>query len=427
MENKKLLVFLMTVLSLLLVVSTISATNWVESSMGKIENVEIDGTHVEPGNSETILITAGESIEVRVEFVSYVNDSVKIEVELEGDESDLDMEADTNKFNVEDGSKVTKKLLLKVPYDLEDQLSDDATLTVTVKGDDDVVGVYNLRVKREDYKVDVKSVSVDQNAVAGQTIPVDVVLENSGYENLDDVFVTVRIPALNVQKTGYFDDIVALECDEDSDSVENYGVNLTRKCNEDDEDTIYGRVYLTIPYEATTGVYNMEIVVENDDLKSVQSMQIAVQNEFSNGNIIVSSTSKTVAVGQEASYDLLIVNPTNTLKVYRIVTESSGSLSSATRETVVAVPAGSSETVTVSAVASKAGEQTFNVNVFSGEQLVKTVSLTANVTEGRISASNPVVILTVVLAIIFIVLLVVLIVLISKRPEKSEEFGESYY
>jgi preprotein translocase subunit SecG len=45
--------------------------------------------------------------------------------------------------------------------------------------------------------------------------------------------------------------------------------------------------------------------------------------------------------------------------------------------------------------------------------------------EGK--AVNPIVVLTVVLAIIFLVLLVVLIVLIGRKPQKSEEYGESYY
>ncbi len=43
------------------------------------------------------------------------------------------------------------------------------------------------------------------------------------------------------------------------------------------------------------------------------------------------------------------------------------------------------------------------------------------------SVTSPIVVLTIILAIVFLVLLVVLIVLIGKKPEKVEEFGESYY
>ena len=66
----------------------------------------------------------------------------------------------------------------------------------------------------------------------------------------------------------------------------------------------------------------------------------------------------------------------------------------------------------------------FDVNVFSSEKLLEKVTLKLNA-EGK--AVNPIVVLTVVLAIIFLVLLVVLIVLIGRKPQKTEEFGESYY
>jgi len=132
-----------------------------------------------------------------------------------------------------------------------------------------------------------------------------------------------------------------------------------------------------------------------------------------------------VAPGADAVYELLVVNPTDRLKVYRVVTESSGSLSSEANAAVVAIPAGTSKTVLVTANAENAGEYTFNVNVLSGETLESTVQLSL-IAEGS-SISSPIVILTIILAIVFIVLLVVLIVLIGKKPEKAEEFGESYY
>ncbi len=78
------------------------------------------------------------------------------------------------------------------------------------------------------------------------------------------------------------------------------------------------------------------------------------------------------------------------------------------------------------ATADQSGEYNFNVNIFSGETLTsKTVlSMSVDKTSG---IASPIVVLAVILSIVFIVLLVVLIVLITKRPEKTEEFGESYY
>jgi preprotein translocase subunit SecG len=109
--------------------------------------------------------------------------------------------------------------------------------------------------------------------------------------------------------------------------------------------------------------------------------------------------------------------------VYRLVPESTNSATVSVSDNVVAVPAGASKTVTTQ-VSGLAAGQTYNVDVFSSDgSLVQRVGFTAP----SVGASSPVIVLTIILAIIFIVLLVVLIVLIGKKPEKSEEFGESYY
>ena len=140
-------------------------------------------------------------------------------------------------------------------------------------------------------------------------------------------------------------------------------------------------------------------------------------------------TGKTLNVGETGDYQILIVNPTNKLKVYKVIPETSDGLQVSVSESVVAIPAGSSKTITVSAKAMSEGAYNFGVNVFDGNALLNKVALTANVQGSKtaVSSSNPVVVLTIVLAIIFIVLLVVLIALLGRKPEKSEEFGESYY
>ena len=114
--------------------------------------------------------------------------------------------------------------------------------------------------------------------------------------------------------------------------------------------------------------------------------------------------------------------------VYDLVVDADSGLSVDFDESVVAVPAGSSKSVQITAMASEDGEYGFVVNVYSEEQLIDSAEFTANV-EGRSSAvtGNAVVLLTVILAIVFVVLLVVLIVLLTRKPEKAENYGESYY
>ena len=75
---------------------------------------------------------------------------------------------------------------------------------------------------------------------------------------------------------------------------------------------------------------------------------------------------------------------------------------------------------------SSKGDYTFDVHLFAGEELVDSVKLGV-LAEGRSANSGSIVALTIILVIIFLVLLGALIALMKKKPEQSEEFGESYY
>lgn len=426
MNTKNLMVSLCAIVMALFLVVTVAAcepvseiececcgtlmTSSPDNPIAGCLTVEIDGISVLNNPS----VIAGESVAIEVEFTAVEDASdVRVKAELEGDK--VDVYVVSKPFDVEENHTYKKTLTLKVPFELKDDISDDLQLDLKIwNGDyeseyDDIL----VRVQRPSYNPVVKSVSVSQSVDAGETFPVDLVLKNMGYNDLDDIYVTVSIPELGVKKTSYFGDLVPLEtCDPEND------------CDDEEEDTVSGRLYLEVPYEAESGVYDLEVEVVTDDVESTVSKQISVKNDFSS-NVIVTTSSKTANVGQDAEYTLLLVNPTNSLKVYRVVVEASGELSSGVDESVVAVPAGSSKTVTVMARASEAGEYDFNVHIFSGEKLTDTVSLSLTA-EGN-AASNPIVVLTVVLAIIFLVLLIVLIVLLGRKPRKQEEFGESYY
>ena len=404
MNTKRFLVSFVMLFSVLFLAAAVSA-----ASLATITNVEVDGLDV---NSNPA-ITVGDTVNVRVEFNSLVQASdVTVEVELEGDKADVN--AETRSFDVESGQEYARNLNLNVPFDLKDSLSGSVDLTVTVSGDGfKTEQVYTLRVQRTPYSANVISINVPQSVKAGETFPVDVVLKNVGYNDLDDLFVTVTISALGVERTSFFGELVAIECDEDDTSLENYGVDITRKCNEDNEDTVNGRLFLQVPYGAKSGVYSLQIEVENGDTTSSETAQVVVKNAFSSGNFIVSGN------------ELLIVNPTNEVVVYRLIPESTGTVSVSVSDSIVAVPAGSSKAVTVSASSASSDTQMYSVNIFTSDgTLVDVVNFSAAAQER--TSSSPIFVLTIVLAIIFIILLVVLIVLIGKKPEK-EEFGESYY
>ncbi len=76
-----------------------------------------------------------------------------------------------------------------------------------------------MRVQRPSYNPVIKSISTMSNIEAGDVIPVDLVIKNVGYSDLDDLYVTASISALGLEKTSYFGDLVATECcDEDDDN-----------------------------------------------------------------------------------------------------------------------------------------------------------------------------------------------------------------
>ncbi|MBW2977846.1 hypothetical protein KY331_03300, partial [Candidatus Woesearchaeota archaeon] len=319
-------------------------------------SVKVDGIDA---YANTVSVVAGETIAVKVWFTSANCDTdVVIEAELEGDK--VDAEASTSPFDVEfngeEGYAYRKTLTLDVPYELKDQRSDFVTLDIEIDGKDHktVLDEITLRVQRPSYNVDIKSVVVSQTVEAGETFPVDLVLKNIGYNDLEDLYVTVSIPSLGIQKSGYFGDIVALECCEDEDECGD--VCPYDCCDEDDEDTTSGRLYLKVPYDVAAGIYTLEVEVTNDDTTSKEITDITVKNDFEK-NVFKSGNS------------IWIVNPTDNVVGYRIIPEAPASVS----ESIVFVPAGASKTVAVSPNAE--GEYTFTVNVFSmNGELIETIT-----------------------------------------------------
>ena len=406
METKKLLVSFLLFVSVLFLTASISAAD-----VGTINEVEINGIDV----LDDPAIIAGETVLVKVEFTSDVNASdITVEVEIEGDKKDV--QAETSLFDVEEEHTYAKTLRLEIPFDLKDELSGFVDLNIEISGSGyKTTDSYSLRIQREPYNLNVLSVSVPQTISAGESFPVDFVLRNIGYNDLDDLFVTARISALDIEKSVFFGDLVALECDEGAENTsENYGVEIDRRCFEDKTDTASGRIFLQLPFDAQPGIYALELKVDGEDMVSSETVQVVIENPFPEGHFIVSGD------------QLLIVNPTNQLVVYRLVPQSTAVVSVSLSESIVAVPAGSSRTVIVDATSDALGTQTYAVNVFSADgTLIDTINFSKNF-EGR-DITSPIVVLTIVLAIIFIVLLVVLVVLLGKKPKKAEEFGESYY
>jgi hypothetical protein len=402
------IVVLSAMLALALVLTaTVSAGEITTNYAVEVEGLDAYANYVS--------VIAGDTITIKVYFKSDVYDTdVTVEAELEGDK--VDTHAITPSFDVEQGAAYRKTLTLEVPYELKDQLSDNVTLHITIDGRNDKTELNDitLKVQRPSYDASIKSITLPNSISAGQTVPVDFVLKNIGYNNLDDVYVDVSIPELGIsQGPMWVGDLVNIK-------------NCSDDC--DNEDTVSGRIYLTIPYGVEAGIYSLKLVVSNDDTESTQTKQIYIQNELSN-EVITLTTQANAKIGEEVQFTILLVNPTDNVKVYSIVTEPLTGVSVSLDQSVVAVSAGSSKTITITAKATAEGAQTFSVNVLSNNKVIDTVKYSLNVANEKTSATtSSTLILTIVLAVVFLVLLVVLIVLLARKPAKSEEIGsESYY
>jgi uncharacterized membrane protein len=192
---------------------------------------------------------------------------------------------------------------------------------------------------------------------------------------------------------------------------------------------------LTIPNNAAPGNYEIEVEAYNYDASITALGRVVIEDV--QGGVLPSSTSKTISPGQESTFDLVLINPSNRMVVYNIMPEETKGVLVEISDPVVAVGADSSRTVQVKVRATENADEgtyivTVNANTDTG--VTKQVSFSVSVEEpskvgitGNAMGTNNTVVLTVVLVIIFVVLLIVLIVLLSKRPAETEEFGETNY
>jgi len=378
------------------------------SAAGSITTVEVNGVDV-TASGATTAVFAGETVPMKVIFSSTTDaDDVIVNVWLTGAGGKV---ASTERFVVLANRPYTRFFSVPVPFNIDP--NDTLTLEVTVENRDGILAqkAVPLSAQRASYITELLDVNMASTVKAGSTMPVDIVLKNRGYHDSQDQFVKVTIPALGVTSKAYFGDLSSV------DQPGDYTLN---------NDAAERRMYVAIPANAPAGVYDVEIEAYNADSSTVANKKIAVAVATSDNTIVSAISTKTFAPGEKVSYTTTLVNSGDKIALYEVVLSSSSGLTVSTDSPVVAVPAGNSNSVKYDVSAAKAGTYTFTANIYSSGNLVKTETFTANV-QGSGIAGNATVLLTVVLAIIFVVLLVVLIVLLTRKPEKKEDFGESYY
>ncbi len=219
------------------------------SALGSINTVEFNG--VDLGSSvQNVAVSPGEVVPVWVQFTADEDASdVIIEVEIKGRNG---VSVSKEISDIEDGSTYPSLLRFQIP-EVDDDLSEEFTLYVTVSSNtDEIVKTYDvsLKVQRESYNIEILSVDYNSRVEAGDSVPVSVVLKNTGYNRADDVYVIASIPSLSLATRGYAGDLIPTE------DYEDY---------EDEEDSVEELVGLQIPADAESGVYELVIKAYNKD------------------------------------------------------------------------------------------------------------------------------------------------------------------
>jgi len=426
MKSKAILVSFVTLFALAFALSTVMAVS--HGSDFEITNLEINGVEIDLNNPQAISVDVSETVPVWIEFTSSVDvDKVTVKTSIELGRNDI--EDETSEFHVEAGGRYVKRFTMKMPSteDLDDveldiDLIRDLTLDVEIEaqGAEDLKESFPLRIQREQESLSIISIDMTEVVIAGDKITIDVVVENNGHNRLDNVYVKASIPGLGVDRKVYAGDLESVQDRSDDD------VN----------DAVSKRIYLTIPRNAAPGNYEIEVEAFNHDTSVTATGRVVIEDV--QGNVLSSGTSRTISPGQETSFDLVLINPGNRMVVYTIMPEETKGILVDVSEQIVAVGSDSSRTVKVRVRATDNAQEgtyvvTLNANTETG--ITKQVSYTVSVekpsrvggTGAVVGQPNNVVVLTVVLVIVFVVLLIILIVLLSKRPAEAEEFGETNY
>lgn len=378
-------------------------------------NVEVDDLSVIDGN---VAIVGGDVLPVEIQFTAG-EDATDVEVSawIQGFRSET--RVDRSFADLLDGNQYKAKLSVHVPTDLDEDEATERELTLIVRIESDEGNYeeeFTLQAQRQSHNLDLLLVEFDNVAKVDSTLPVSVVVKNFGRHEEEDTFVTISIPALGISKTTFFEDLNAIDvCNDDGDC--------------DKSDSRERRIFVTIPSGVIPGIYDVKVTAVSKDTETTVIKPLSIVGTSVEGQVLANPASKTFSAGQTVTYEMILVNTGNKIAIYNLVPEAHDALTVTLSDTLTTVPAGSSKTILVNVKASREGTFNFGVTAVSdGFSQTALYSATVNgQSSGVNGTTSNVVALTVVLAIIFVVLLIILIVLLTRKPEKSEEFGESYY
>ncbi|MBW3020857.1 hypothetical protein KY334_06165 [Candidatus Woesearchaeota archaeon] len=368
-------------------------------------------------NGKTIDIQKGEDIEVVVEL------------EAVNAEKDVEVEIDILGYEYNDKEELSDS---SHTFDLAAGHSDDVTLEVSVpiRADKDYydlrirVGsrtggseerLVRLYVKGVRHQIQVKDVLLHPaNGVkAGSSVLVTARVTNRGEKDEEDVKVTARVPALNLEDSYYIEEV------------------------EEDESKTSEELYLRIPACVKAGTYDVEVEVEFDEGEETVTATkelVVMEGDFCEANEVEDVKTK-IAVGSQVqqmtagkagtTYSLAITNPGSAAKTYTLAVSGVDAWGTYRVDPTATVLVNGGETKPVFVFVSASeeateGQKPFAVTIASGAES-QTVQYYANVMKEESSLNNWA---KYVLIALIVVLIVIGLIIGFSRMRGSEDFDE---
>ena len=400
---------------------TLSMVSALDANDLVIKSIEVNGHNVEDG--EVLAVEEGETLDVEVGLLANAGaENIEVEVEISGYEynDQEDMEATAHIDNIQAGNTKYFDLEVTLPKKLD---KDEYMLRVRVMDKNTAAITHNILLSIEPTRhgIDIADVALSpgETQKAGRSFLATVLLENFGDKTEKDVKVEVAIPALGVKATEYVDVVV------------------TDNNNVDYEDV--PEMFLPLPATAEAGAYDMIVTVKYDDLRETVSQTYKVNvlaNELFQKSdklvLAVGPESQTVAAGNTASYAIALTNAGSTSKAYVLDVVTGDWATATVSDTLVVLEPGKNKVVQVDVTAASnavEGQHVASVAIMSGDEVLETIVLKANVAgtaSESFSLRNGLEIALIVLVVLLVI--IGLIIGFSRlRKDDEDEEEQTYY
>ncbi|MFA6461294.1 MAG: hypothetical protein WCV90_03430 [Candidatus Woesearchaeota archaeon] len=417
---RKLLSVLFVVFSLL-TVSLVSALDSTNLDWGTIK---VNGDLL--SSTSTLAVEEGETLSVRIGLIAGTTGAADIEVEAEISGYEYDdyenMRDSTHLFDLAAGTTKYVNLEVALPNKLDNE---HYLLRLRVLDQNSVALEKNIELAVEPVRhgLDIADVTFSPSTTvkAGRSLLTTVLLENYGFNNQNDVKVTVAVPELGISASEFVD------------------VVGTDNNNVDYEDV--PEMFLPIPADAKEGEYEVKVTAKYDEYETVTKtfkINVLANEAFQTSDklvLAVGPEAQTITAGTSATYAIALTNAGSTSKAYLLeATAGSDWATLSLSESLVVLAPGQNKVVYVEAKVAPnaaAGAHIASVAIKSGSDVLETVAFKANVVAGTpVAAGNDYNLrngLEIALIILVVVLVIVGLIVGFSRLKKDDEEGKNYY